>query len=85
MFTPIFDKIVELVKGQIKAAKIKNRRRIKVLQTISQALIQVIFMVGGLGTNDYLKQYIAGKISTNIELKKPTHGYVVCIFLIIET
>jgi Ethanolamine utilization protein EutJ (predicted chaperonin) len=64
VFLPTFTKIAALVQNQIKSAESKGNRRIKVL-----------FLVGGLGSNDGLANYLKSQIKQGIILKQPHDGY----------
>jgi hypothetical protein len=63
VFSPIFKKIRRLVVQQCDAVRENHR-----------AIVKVLFMVGGFGANEYLAQYLTGKISRETKLKTPTFG-----------
>lgn len=63
IFEPIILKIIEFVKGQIKASK-KN--------------IRAVLLVGGFGQNNYLKERLRGSLS-GIEVLQPPNAWTAIV------
>ena len=75
IYTPIFDQIYELVKKQ--AADVGRKgHKIKVYPFSVVCLTRkMMFLVGGLGANTYLYEFMSKKLRHKIDVYQPESGY----------
>lgn len=73
MFNPVFEDIAALVEAQIGKVAALDPTGLKVLGLVvlSANRIQTIFLVGGLGGNKYLRQFLTKRIGDKIQIKSP--------------
>ncbi|KAH8804541.1 hypothetical protein F5884DRAFT_417421 [Xylogone sp. PMI_703] len=64
IFQPIVDKIIDLVKGQIKSTRTK---------------IKAVLLVGGFGQNVYLKESLRNALGENIEVLQPPNAWTAVV------
>ena len=54
--------------------KAKNQYSVKVTLQLFAYDCQTLFLVGGLGSNNYLAQYLEKKIGGGIDVRQPPYG-----------
>jgi len=64
IFDPVFRQIRSLIEEQIRDIKVRTNSNLKTL-----------FLVGGLGSNQYLLQYLQKELRSGVQLKQPYSGY----------
>ena len=77
VFLPLFSKISELVQAQIRKVESMYNQAVKVSLIKFFTLIwKVLFLVGGLGSNEFLAKYLKSRIKLGIVVKQPSAGFV---------
>jgi hypothetical protein len=80
----VFDTIFQLVKGQIDEVKHVHKDDIKVPSLVNRTDIgKVLFLVGGLGSNSYLCQFLQDKLGPKIDVKQPELAYTFLYFVML--
>jgi molecular chaperone DnaK (HSP70) len=64
IFDPIIEKVIELVKGQIKTTKTK---------------IRAVLLVGGFGQNNYLKERLRTTLGSSIDVLQPPNAWTAVV------
>jgi len=77
VFLPLFSKISELVQAQIRKVESTYSQGVKVSSIkFSRLIWKVLFLVGGLGSNEFLAKYLKSRIKLGIVVKQPNAGSV---------
>jgi hypothetical protein len=74
---PTFNRISGLVEEQIAKVEAKHQNGVKVCDRTDLIVmyIQVLFLVGGLGSNIFLMKYLQSRIKNGVVVKQPGAGY----------
>ena len=67
---------MELVETQIKSVEKKNPKGIQVCYFRNTFNVKVLFLVGGLGSNRFLANFIRNRVSKGIVVMQPDAAYV---------
>jgi len=70
----VFNELLKLVKGQLQAVE-ATAGKVKVIAEQNAADVWTLFLVGGLGSNEYLKGFLEEKLDSDIEIRQPQEGY----------
>ena len=76
VFDPIFAQILSLVRKQIQAVEESDKARMKVRSCGIEVNGEILFLVGGLGSNRYLGEFLRDKLKGTIDVKQPMAGYL---------
>lgn len=87
VFIPIFKRILGFVQQQLDGVRaVDGVTKVKVCSSSSHSALtlQAVFLVGGLGSNTYLRKFLIQRLPSEISVKQPAAAYIHMLFLLLR-